>query len=258
MSPAILVALVSGLVALASVVVSAFTTFRTTRMQNELVARREEVSQKSALQSVMERYRNPLLRSAIDLDGRLYSIVHLDFMKRHLASSDSSEKEYATTSTLFRLAEYFGWVEILRRGVQFLDLGDEERSQELARLLQEVSLCFANSHRFPGGAFRIFRDEQRAIGELVLESVPGDPRGFQCIGYAEFRVKLSTDPVFAEWFSRLNNEVGSMAHPPDGFLDRLVQLHTSLTALLDFLNPGGVRYPTAGSAVDQTPSPSAD
>jgi hypothetical protein len=258
MSVAILVALVSGLIALMSVGISAYATFRTMQLQNNLATRREQASRKSALHDATERYRSPLLRAAIDLDGRLYSIVQLDFMKRHLTSKEPSEREYATTSTIFRLAEYFGWVEVLRRGVQFLDLGDEVRSQELTRLLHEVSLCFANSHEFPDAALRIFRDEQRAIGELMLDPVHGDPRGYQCIGYAAFSTKLSADPSFVRWFARLGEQIRVMADSPPEFLDRLVQLHESLTLLLDFLNPGGVRYPSAEQEVGRSREPGED
>jgi hypothetical protein len=256
MSVTVGLALISGLVALASVGLSSYAAIRTTRMQNELETRRDRDSRADAIKEVMARYRNPLLRSAIDLQGRLCSIVENGFMTRHLSSNDPEWQEYGTVSTLFRLAEYFGWVEILRRGVQFLDLGNEERSQELAELLQEISLGFANTHDFPDGAFRLFRDEQRALGESVLEPVPGDPRGFQCIGYAQFVERLSFDPSFARWFKRLEEEAKRMDAPPPGYLDRLAHVDKSLQSLLEFLDPGGTRYPNAKHIDEQTSSSS--
>ncbi|HTW04919.1 MAG TPA: hypothetical protein VMF87_31800 [Streptosporangiaceae bacterium] len=244
MSTAILVALISGLVAVASVVLSSYATVRTTRTQHELELRRHKLDRSDAVEEVMSRYRDPLLRSAIDLQGRVYSIVQLDFMQRHLGSGDPEQIMYAKTSTLFRLAEYFGWVEILRRGVQFLDLGDQARSRSLTEISQQISLAFANTHEFPSSAFRLFRDEQRAVGELVIEPVPGDPRAYHCIGYTQFVTRLEGDPAFSRWFTRLATEIDSMIKPPDCYLDRLTEVHDRFGALLEFLDPDGIRYPS--------------
>jgi hypothetical protein len=202
------------------------------------------LDRRDAAEEVMSRYRDPLLRSIIDLQGRIYSIVKLNFMQRHLGSGDPEQVEYARVSTLFRLADYFGWVEILRVGVQFLNLGDRDRSRELAALSQEISLAFANTHKFPDAAFRLFRDEQRAIGELVVEQIMGEQRAYQCIGYAQFVQRLENDPSFSRWFSRLSAEMDSMISPSGNYLDRLIEVHDLFGTLLEFLDPSGVRYPT--------------
>jgi hypothetical protein len=250
MTSTILVAVISGSVAVAGIVLSSYATVRTIRIQNELEMRRQQASSRGALEEVMARYKNPLLRSAIDLHGRIYSIMEVGFVKRHLESDDTEWREYAKTSTLFRIAEYFGWIEILRRGVQFLDLGDQERSRELTVQLQQISLAFANTHQFPNAAFRLFRDEQRAIGELVIETIPGDQRGYQCMGYAHFVDRLDVDPAFARWFNRLSSEMDLMVDPVPGYMDRLTSVHDALISLLEFLDPGGIRYPTANQAGD--------
>jgi hypothetical protein len=183
------------------------------------------LSKSSAIEQAMTRYRDPLLRSAIDLQGRIYGIVETGYMERHLLSEDIEMARYAKTSTLFRLAEYFGWVEILRRGVQFLDFGDQDRGRELTILLHRVGFTFANTHRFPSAAFRLFRDEQRAIGEVVLEPLPDDPRRYRCIGYAQFTERLEEDPNFSRWFIRLAADMEAMVNPSPGYMDRLAAVH---------------------------------
>lgn len=245
MTSTILVAVISGMVAVISVVLSFYATVRTIRIQNDLEMRRQQATSRDAIEELMARYRNPLLRSAIDLQGRIYSIMELDFIKRHLENDDAEWADYAKTSTLFRIAEFFGWIEILRRGVQFLNLGDQGRSRELSALLQQISLTFANTHQFPNSAFRLFRDEQRAIGELVVEALPGDQRGYQCMGYAQFADCLDREPAFSRWFSRLGGEMNLMIDPLPGCMDRLTSVHSALVSLLEFLDPGGIRYPTA-------------
>jgi hypothetical protein len=244
MSTAILVALISGVIAVASVVFSSYATIRTIRTQHELELRRHKLDKSEAVEEIASRYRDPLLRSIIDLQGRIYSIVKLDFMQRHLGSGDADQINYAKSSTLFRLAEYFGWLEILRAGIQFLDLGDQARSRELTALSHQVGLAFANTQEFPNSAFRLFRDEQRAVGELVIEAAPGDPRGHHCIGYSRFVQRLEDEPSFSRWFARLADEIDSMIDPPPGYLDRLVAIHNTFGTLLEFLDPDGIRYPT--------------
>ncbi len=236
--------MISGIIAAASVVLGSYATLRTIRTQHEVELRRHKLDKSEVAEEVASRYRDPLLRSIIDLQGRIYSIVKLDFMQRHLGSGDADQINYAKSSTLFRLAEYFGWLEILRAGVQFLDLGDQARSRELGALSHQVGLAFANTQEFPDSAFRLFRDEQRAVGELVIEAAPGDPRGHHCIGYTRFVQRLEDEPAFSRWFARLAAEIDSMINPPPGYLDRLVAIHNTFGALLEFLDPNGIRYPT--------------
>src|SRR6266851_1484274 len=244
MSASILIAVISGLVAVTGVVLSSYATIRTVRTQHELEVRRHRLDRGEVAEEITSKYRDPLLRSIIDLQGRIYSIVKLDFMQRHLGSGDEEQIQYAKSSTLFRLAEYFGWMEILRRGVQFLDLGDQARSRELTALSHQISLAFANTQEFPNAAFRLFRDEQRAVGELAIESLPGDPRGYHCIGYTQFVQRLEDEPNFSRWFARLATEIDAMISPSPGYLDRLINIHNTFGALLEFLDPGGIRYPS--------------
>ena len=243
MTTALYVALISGLVALSGVVLSSYATIKTIRTQHELELRRSELQRSTAAEEVMSRFRDPLLRASIDLQGRIYSIVATDYIRRHINSDDPELARYAKSSTLFRLAEYFGWLEVLRRGLQFLDFGNEDKGRELNILLHRVGFAFANRHRFPDSTFRLFRDEQRAIGELVLEALPGDSRGYRCIGYAQFVEKFENDASFSRWFNRLVSDMEDMADPGPGCMDRLAAVNNLLIDLLEFLDPGGVRYP---------------
>jgi hypothetical protein len=58
--------------------------------------------------------------------------------------------------------------------------------------------------------FRLFRRQQRAIGELMM--VPtGEAHGprHECMAYTAFCAKLDGDEVFAGWFARLRADVDS-------------------------------------------------
>jgi hypothetical protein len=162
-----------------------------------------------------------------------------------MASADLQEHQYARVSTLYRIGDYFGWTEILRRGLQFMDLGDDRKTRELAERLALVSRTFSDTRRYPAGAFRLFRDEQRALGEIMLEPADGELRRYQCTGYATFTARLEADPSFARWFQRLSDETGALADPAPGQPDRLISIQHALMDVIEFLDPDGLRFPRA-------------
>jgi len=71
-------------------------------------------------------YAEPLIAAAFDLQTRLYSIVQHNFLK-----AAAVERGYAEPSTLWLIAQYFAWVEILRREVQYLDVGVEKHNRTI-------------------------------------------------------------------------------------------------------------------------------
>jgi hypothetical protein len=135
------------------------------------------------------------------------------------------------------------WHRFSARTVQFLDFGSQDKGRELNILLYRIGFAFANRHRFPSSTFRLFLDEQRGIGEIVLEGLPGDSRGYRCMGYAEFVERFESDDSFSRWFDRLVADIETMADPSPGCMDRLALVNNLLIDLLEFLDPGGVRYP---------------
>jgi hypothetical protein len=224
MSVEVVVALISAGVAVCSAGVSAYTTARSIRLQHALTLKRAQLDRQEASEDLIRRYREPLLLAVFDLHARICNIVQDDFLGRHLASADPDEQRYAQVSTLYRVGDYFGWTEILQRGLQFLDLGDDHRTRELAGLLARVSRTFSDTALYPAGAFRLFRDEQRALGEIMLEPADEEQRHYQCIGYATFSARLETDPAFARWFQRLGSDAGTLVDPAPGQLDRLINV----------------------------------
>jgi hypothetical protein len=248
----VVVALISAGVAVCSAGVSAYATARSIRLQHTL-------DRQEASEDLVRRYREPLVLAAFDLQARICNIVQDGFFARHLASADPREQEYARVSTLYRVADYLGWTEVLRRGLQFLDLGDDRRTRELAGHLALVSRTFADTtQRHQSGAFRLFRDEQRALGEIMIEPADGELRRYQCIGYAAFATRLETDPGFARWFQRLSDEAGTLADPAPGQLDRLVDVQHALIEVIRFLDPDGLRFPGSPLAPVLPPSGAAE
>ncbi|KAM3100014.1 hypothetical protein ACKFKG_02130 [Phormidesmis sp. 146-35] len=240
MKPEVIAAVISAIVATISVVISVYGQTRIARLSDRLMKQREAESREAQTATLMSKYRDPLLRSAIDLQSRLYNIHQSRFLERFYLRSPSAQS-YAMHNTLYVVAEYLGWVEILRREVQFLDLGDLERNRRLSELLVSINQAFG--HYKSGANFRLFNGEQRAIGEIMtIPRSNSEAIGYDCIGYATF-VKKMSDPEFASWFTDLRESIDIMGNSPKIDGERLVLIHSRLIDLIDFLDPHCVRVP---------------
>ena len=239
-STGIVIALISGGVSLAAAGISVANTRSVARLNARLEEQRRQRSKEEQAAELRARYRDPLLNAAFDLQSRLFNIVHKRFLIRY-ADKDEASRRYAAESTLYVLAEYLGWVEIIRREIQFLDLGEQEANQRWLGALEQVRDVLASDDIDP--AFRLFRAEQRAIGEIMLMSPQngdGTPR-LLCVGYASFKKRL-TDPDFGRWFEKLRADLALLSAEADAHLERAVQLHNALIDVLDLLDPEYKRF----------------
>jgi hypothetical protein len=143
--------------------------------RDSLLQRREEQAKKEAAEKLFAKYRDPLLRSAYDLQSRIYNIYALGFAGKF-------DTKYFRDKTLFVLAEFLGWLEILRHEMRFLDLGAEEVTKNLRLSLDEIQNVLASQHEwgrraFGSDDFYVYRGQQRAIGELMTTRLEGDSSG---------------------------------------------------------------------------------
>jgi len=68
-----------------------------------------------AAERILEQYRDPLLDAAQNLQARMYNVIEQDYFGRYLHCGDPDEERYARDYTVFVLAEYLCWAEIVRR-----------------------------------------------------------------------------------------------------------------------------------------------
>lgn len=195
----------------------------------------QQIEDEQSLQVV--KFREPLLRAALDLQGRLYNIIFGFFLKIYYHKSED-DREYAINSTLYNIGEYLGWIEIMRREGQFLDLGDVASNRRVEELLRNLSHAFNRDDL--DHVFRLFRAEQRAIGEIMIapQSHSTDPT-HRCIGYAEFVERLD-EPSFSRWFKRLRSDVELVADEHKQHEQRMIMLYNGLADLIDFLDPQAI------------------
>ena len=177
---------------------------------------------------LLERYREPLAAAAFDLQSRLYNILCLGFLERY--PPDTPRGQEVIPTTLFRLAEYFGCTEILRRKVRFLSFPEDERTRRFARLQSDISNTFVSSSYGP--ALMIWADEQRALGERMIVEEHGD---LVCMGYAAFSDRCAD--LFAPYVDRLRTELVETEAT-----DRMRDAQHLLCELVETLDERRVRY----------------
>lgn len=228
MDAAIVIALIALLGAVLSTLV---TTFGAPVFQGRREAR-----------AVLNTYREPLLSAAFELQSRLRNILDGEFLEKYLASEEQGKQEAAAKTTLYVFAQYFGWLEIIRREIQFLHFRRTRQTREMARLLRDISETFLTDSF--GSQLMIWRVEQRGLGERMITSVDGKP---SCLGYAAFldqQVKLKI------WLDPLERDLKALDRSGSA---RLTELQHLLLRLVRELDPKRVRYPFE---LEEAPLPS--
>ncbi|MER5470257.1 hypothetical protein [Streptomyces sp. NPDC002685] len=202
--------------------------------------------------NLMDSYGASLAWAAYDLQSRLYNILHghqtdlspgpyRGFMSSFHLQGTPEQREYVRRSTVFVLAEYLGWVEILRRDIQFLDLGQSRANRSAVTVISSIGTVL-NRTSSADDVLRLWRAEQRAIGELMVHP-DGEPGRRRCLGYAEFCEKLDGDDAFRRWFAPLLEDIDRLAGDTAQAALRLVELQQKLIILIDVLDPKAERFP---------------
>jgi hypothetical protein len=245
-SPEVAVAVVSAVVSLLGAVLAGLMTTwsaqRTRRYESLIEAQQRAQTKAEQAEAALSRYREPLLGAAHNLQARLYNIVDNHFLASYLHEGDPEQQRYARDYTVYVLAEYLCWAEIIRRDLRFLDLGSVPANRRFVELL-EISQRALSREALPR-PWRLFRGQQRAIGELMMiHTDDTDAVGHESLGYVGFCARLDHDPDFAEWFTRLRSDLDDLAVADSTGLIRLTMLQHALVDLIEFLDPDQHRVP---------------
>jgi hypothetical protein len=211
---------------LIAAVVSAIVAVRQSRVEAEVQEHLMRLERDLRAEEVLKRYREPLAAAAFDLQSRLYNILRQDFLGKFGTGRFADE---AMWTTLFRIAQYFGWTEILRRDIQFLSFPEDEATRRVAMLQSEIARQFLSDE--PGHALMIWNDEQRGLGERMILSEDGK---VMCIGYSAFR---EHEDAFRPWRRRIEEGLKDPASA-----GRLREVQHRLCDLVESLDERRVRY----------------
>jgi hypothetical protein len=232
-----LVALASAGLSVVAAVAAGVMANRSRRLDHALQLQRQRESKAERTEELISRYREPLLLAANSLQSRLHNGINGEYLHVFLYCGDPEEERYARNFTVYTLAEYFCWVEIIRRELRFLDLGDEKRTRTFNSHLEKISGIFGSS-RYEHPHFRVFRGRQQAIGQLMMVQTGS---AAEVMTYPAFDLRVMTDPEFGRWFAQLRRDVDAfLTHDWIGNV-RVVEAQWALIDLIDFLDPGKVR-----------------
>jgi hypothetical protein len=236
----LIVAAASAVFSLAAGLFSARANRRAREFEYQLERQKKHDDAAEVAERILHQYRDPLLDAAQTLQSRSFNIVANGYLGSFLHCGEPEEEQYARRYTVFALAEYMCWVEIVRRELRFLDVGDTERNRQFMTRLTQTQVTL-QSDRIRG-PFRVFRGRQRAIAELMMvpTGATEGPKN-ECIGYAAFCGRLDGDPDFARWFQRLLDDVDLLVDRDND--QRLIQLQNDVVDLIDHLDPKVLRIP---------------
>jgi hypothetical protein len=201
----LLVALVAAVAGLLTSSVSLFAQRRTAerqgktqlevvRLGKELDRQREVETRERDTAEQLARFREPLLDASRDLLHRVRNVREMGFLG--YLDAQAPRSRIAMLGTLFRFAKYWGTVERLYGTVSLLALESNSSTKHIANLLTTVGSRFADDSAQSGGQLlMIWREEQRAIAELMQRDAPADK---PVIGFATFTERYEQD--FARWF----------------------------------------------------------
>lgn len=206
------------------------------RLRQELEQNRFDHERAVKATEVLDRYRGPLLDAAWDLGHRIDILRNYRPARRGEGDGGGAALPAELVhSTVFRLAQYLAWHEVLRRKVQFLQYSATSETRSTFECLETVRRVLT-SDAVPA-RFHVSREEQRAIGECMITA---DGEG--CIGYDEF-TRLYDDR-FTRW---LGSFAQALTTPDVSGDERLGMLQAALAELVDRLDQER-RYPPSWRA----------
>ena len=236
MKTALVVALIAGAVSLISAVGTVYSSMSIAAKTDENAKRIRELDLKVAREKELSTYSEPLIRSAYDLQSRLYNIINQGLVTVYLKNGIQREKDYVRDNTTFLVGQFLGATEVVRRDVSVVDVETNEEIKRRVKARDDLSAVWGTDLDSP--ILRIFAGEQRAIGEALI--VEG-PRGPECMGYGKFLTALKAGENTL--IDAVRSDVDSLAVNAGTAAVRMKKVQNALIDLLLIFDPEYLRYP---------------
>ena len=206
------------------------------KYEHDLKIEFEEHRRKLARADVILSFRNPLMIACFDLQSRIYNVVNNHFYDVYFLNGDETSREYVLQNTSYVISQYFGWIELIRREVQFIDIEGQDDTKKLTNLMDDIVECWGTDKH--GQAFRIFAGDQRAIGEMMVEKNENAESGV--IGYKKYIDNMKT--INSNPFRKLITDIAKLEVNSQESIQRLRMIQHALIELLEFLDPKYERF----------------
>lgn len=225
---ALLVALISGLISL-----------KTQRNQLKAEAENRHRERKLSVQVELDALREPLLGAAKDLQQRIRNIQVNKFF-HYLQDDDEHRQDVALLGTLYRFARYWALQELLYKRVNLLLFESEPGTKDIGKLVASIAATFATDRFREGPHLMFWREEQRAVAELMLDSTR-EPSAAKLVEFASFSKRYREDEGreskedIAHWLSSFARDLRSNSIHKS---ERLKELQEKLALLVEELENG--------------------
>ncbi len=195
-----------GLTVLAAVVTTLGTLLALFIKEFLLVRYFDEVRETKALKNISKKYKDPILVAGSELARRIAEImpypewISKGFKKEVLFSKSATMQSinfidpyflnYKFLSTLYRFCAFFGWLELYRQDITFLNSYSKLENVKSSLIVEKLKTTIADGNlntdkdRKNWKDVLIFREEQRSIGEGMIESINNQKN---IIGYGKFQ-----------------------------------------------------------------------
>lgn len=217
----------------------------------------ENQRERRDLKKVSKRYKDPLLLTASELARRISEIISnfeiasnrftseiLFDETRYVQSNSATDRyfmKYKLASSIYRFSSFFGWIELYRQDITFLESHSWKQNSKLFSILEKIrsSLADGQLNTEPDWMYwkdsLIFREELRAVGEGMIEHLK-DQR--IVMGYGKFQSMLSQyedkgEPV---WLRPVINFFLDLKLEKDFRQKRMSELLSALRDLIKYLD----------------------
>jgi hypothetical protein len=209
------------------------------------------ITKRREITAIKQKYAVPILLATESLRNRLKNMIELiNTIEKEKWLSYQEEPGYYYLSTLYLVSQLFGWIEILRCTVVYLDLNTTKDTRKFERYLELIEKGFSDPKLLEDIVEQssvidnlpenqkppwIYSYELRAIGEQVIFKQTEQSEQ-KVLGYAFYNKKISEDSEFKKWLSKLNRLFKDLQNNEERF-KRIVIIHYILNNFIEYLDP---------------------
>jgi len=216
---------ITGIAAL----ISAATTLIALLLKEHVFARSfERWKTARELELAYRKYRDPLFVACVELANRCHELTgrhgalfldssllpQCDIAQIENSVNDIYFRRYKLLSSIYRLCALLGWLELYRQQVVFLDEEAVKLTKRFHACVDLIRSDLADGQLNNAANWEswkdvlVFREEQRAIGEAMID---GEPPNQRVIGYGTFCDNFMADTSRGRWL----RTAGSFLYDPE-------------------------------------------
>ena len=169
-------------------------------------------------------------------------MLKLKIEKRTNDTSDPHYRKYKFTRTLYRLSAFFAWLEVNRLDVSFLESSSVEKTNAVQNKISQIRILFSEGrlleiHKSDWREWsdrQIFNEEQRAIGEGMIENREGK---YSVVGFGKFQEVINEYVINKKplWLEPIILFLSDMEYEKEFRKERILYLLKCLDELLSIL-----------------------